>query len=93
MATKDEELHQSRERLDGVLALFATMRQALPTDAESVRDRQEVTIGPHHEDPERRGFATQAEDEEMKKPGFLRRVFTGKPKRKRKTKFARVGPS
>ena len=95
MAAKDEELHQSRERLDGVLALFATMRQPLPTDAESVRDRQEVTIDPHYEDPERRGFAAQVEDEQLQKPGFLRRVFTGKtkPKRRRKGKFARVGPS
>jgi hypothetical protein len=36
LAAKDDEMRQTRERLDGVLALFATMRQPLPTTAEAV---------------------------------------------------------
>jgi chromosome segregation ATPase len=56
-----------------------------------------LTIALHHEQGQRRQLEAHvedtAEDEEPKKPGFLRRAFTGKPKRKRKGKFARVGPS
>jgi hypothetical protein len=58
-----------------------------------------LTIALHHEQAQRLQLAAdvddKAEDDEPKKPGFLRRVFTGKPKpkRPRKGKFARVGPS
>jgi len=56
-----------------------------------------LTIALHHEQAQRlqleAGVDDKAEDEEPKRPGFLRRVFTGKPKRRRKQRFSRVGPS
>ena len=58
-----------------------------------------LTIALHHEQGQLRQLEAdvddKAEDDEPKKPGFLRRAFMGKPKpkRRRKGKFARVGPS
>jgi uncharacterized coiled-coil DUF342 family protein len=58
-----------------------------------------LTIALHHEQNQRLALEAHIQDEEEeqkpKKPGFLRRAFTGKPKpkRRRKGKFARVGPS
>jgi excisionase family DNA binding protein len=58
-----------------------------------------LTVALHHEQGQLRQLVAdvddKADDEGPKKPGFLRRVFTGKPKprRTRKGKFARVGPS
>ena len=55
-----------------------------------------LTIALHHEQNQRLALETHIKDEEEeqeeKKRGFLRRAFTRKPKRKR-GKFARVGPS
>ena len=57
-----------------------------------------LTIALHHEQNQRLALEahvedeTVDEDEKAKKPSVLRRMFTRKPKRKR-GKFARVGPS
>ena len=53
LAAKDDEIKQTRERLDGVLALFATMRQPLPSTAEAVPEPIEQPVPVRRRQPRR----------------------------------------
>jgi len=91
-----ETLERSDRDIDHLRGLTSQQADTMQNLTEEIKG---LTIALHHEQTQRLQLAAdvddQAEDDEPKKPGFLRRVFRGKPKpkRRRKGKFARVGPS
>ena len=78
-----------RRQLDDSLATVASVVEEVKGLTVALyREQEQRQLAGHAKDQEE-----HAANENPKKPGFLRRVFTGKPKRTRKGKFARVGPS
>ena len=90
--TLRETLDRSDRDIDHLRGLTIQQGDTMQNLTEEIKG---LTIALHHEQGQRRELGAHAgddaEDVESKRPGFLRRVFTGKPQRKR-GKFARVGP-
>lgn len=95
-ATTSDALEDMRSEVGHLRSMNTQQADTIQNLAEEMKG---LTIALHHEQNQRLALEahvtdeSEEEDEEKeKKRGFVRRVFTRKPKRKR-GKFARVGPS